>query len=404
MVGGRSLGIRSSQCDNRWVARLRYLTAGESHGPSLVAVLEGMPAGVPVSVKDIADELTRRRHGYGRGPRMKIEKDALEIVSGVRGGLTLGSPVGILIRNSEWTKWAHVMPIESEAGGRKLTRPRPGHADLPGMLKYDFDDARNVLERASARETAARAAIAAVAKALLDQVGITVISHVVRIGEAAAPEGTTPGAADLEAIDASPVRCFDEEASRAMVEAIEAAGADGDSLGGIVEILAFGVPVGLGSHVHWDRKLDGRLGGALMSVPAIKGVEIGDGFASAARRGSEAHDEIQPDLARATNRAGGTEGGMTTGSVLRMRAAMKPLSTLKKRLRSVDLATGEPSDAFQERTDVCAVPAAGVVCESVVALVLADALLEKFGGDTLKDLQESMDRFLERTDFRPPST
>ena len=363
-----------------------------------------MPAGVPVSVKDIADELTRRRHGYGRGPRMKIEKDALEIVSGVRGGLTLGSPVGILIRNSEWTKWAHVMPIESEAGGRKLTRPRPGHADLPGMLKYDFDDARNVLERASARETAARAAIAAVAKALLDQVGITVISHVVRIGEAAAPEGTTPGAADLEAIDASPVRCFDEEASRAMVEAIEAAGADGDSLGGIVEILAFGVPVGLGSHVHWDRKLDGRLGGALMSVPAIKGVEIGDGFASAARRGSEAHDEIQPDLARATNRAGGTEGGMTTGSVLRMRAAMKPLSTLKKRLRSVDLATGEPSDAFQERTDVCAVPAAGVVCESVVALVLADALLEKFGGDTLKDLQESMDRFLERTDFRPPST
>lgn len=386
------------------MGRLRYLTAGESHGPSLVAVLEGMPAGVPISVKDIEDELSRRRQGYGRGPRMKIEKDALEIVSGVRGGLTLGSPVGILIRNSEWAKWAHVMPVEGEAGGRKLTRPRPGHADLPGMLKYDFDDARNVLERASARETAARAAIAAVAKALLDQVGITVISHVVRIGEAVAPEGTTPAPGDLEAIDASPVRCFDEQASRAMVEAIEAAGADGDSLGGIVEILAFGVPVGLGSHVHWDRKLDGRLGGALMSVPAIKGVEMGDGFASAARRGSEAHDEIEPGLARSTNRAGGTEGGMSTGSVLRMRAAMKPLSTLKKRLRSVDLSTGEPSEAFQERTDVCAVPAAGVVCESVVALVLADAILEKFGGDTLKDLTDSMDRFRERTDFRPPST
>src|SRR5918996_472172 len=295
------------------MAPLRYLTAGESHGPGLVAILEGLPAGLPVSTKAIADELRRRRAGYGRGPRMKVEADDFEVVSGVRAGRTLGSPVAILIRNSEYAaKWAHVMPVEGPAGGRSLTRPRPGHADLPGMLKYDFDDARNVLERASARETAARVGIGAITKALLAAFGIEVISHVVRIGEAAVPEDAAqPMAADLEAIDASPVRCFHEPTAAAMIEAIEAAGAEGDSLGGIVEVLAFGVPVGLGSHVHWDRKLDGRLGGALMAVPAIKAVELGDGLDLAARRGSRAHDEIEPDLTRATGYAGGTEGGMS---------------------------------------------------------------------------------------------
>jgi chorismate synthase len=386
------------------MTRLRYLTAGESHGPALVAILEGAPAGVPVSVKQISDELTRRRHGYGRGPRMKIEKDDFEILSGVRGGLTLGSPVSIVIRNSEYAKkWAHVMPVEGSIGGRPLTRPRPGHADLPGMLKYDFDDARNVLERASARETAARVGIGAVAKALLAGVGIEVISHVVRIGDAAVPEDAPrPKATDLEAIDASPVRCFHEPTTNSMIEAIEAAGDEGDSLGGVVEVLAFGLPVGLGSHVHWDRKLDGRLGGALMAVPAIKAVEMGDGVALAARRGSRSHDEIEPNLTRSTNRAGGTEGGMTIGGTLRVRAAMKPLSTLKRRLRSVDLSTGEPTEAFQERTDVCAVPAAGVVCEAVVALVLADALLEKFAGDTLNEVKEAMERYAARTGERAP--
>ena len=385
------------------MGRLRYLTAGESHGRALVAILEGLPAGIPVSVKAVADELARRRHGYGRGPRMKIERDALEIVAGVRGGMTLGSPLGIVISNSEWEKWAHVMPVEGDPGGRDLTKPRPGHADLPGMLKYDFDDARNVLERASARETAARVAVAAAAKSLLAQVGITIVSHVVRIGEAAVPEGVArPGPGDLEAIDASPVRCFHSGASQAMVDEIDKAAADGDSLGGVIEILAFGVMPGLGSHVHWDRKLDGRLAHELMAVPAMKGVEIGDGFALAERRGTRAHDEIEPDLSRATDRAGGTEGGMSIGGTLRLRVAMKPLSTLKNRLRTVDLASGEPADAFQERTDVCAVPAAGVVCESVVALVLADALLETFGGDTVNDLTASVARYLERVETRRP--
>lgn len=385
------------------MGRLRYLTAGESHGRALVAILEGLPAGLPVSLKAVEDDLARRRHGYGRGPRMKIEKDALEIVSGVRGGQTLGSPVGVLIANSEWDKWSHVMPIEGERGGRALTRPRPGHADLAGMMKYDFDDARDVLERASARETAARVAIGAIARALLSSIGIEVLSHVVQIGSAATPPRMPlPGPGDLDKVDSSPVRCFDADASEAMVAEIDRAGSEGDSLGGIIEVLAFGLPVGLGSHVHWDRKLDGRLAGALMAVPAIKGVEIGDGFEIATRRGSEAHDEIEPDLTRATARAGGTEGGMTIGGSLRLRAAMKPLSTLKKRLRSVDLSTGEPSDAFQERTDVCAVPAAGVVCEAVVALVLADAILEMFGGDTVGDLEAAVARYRERTDARRP--
>ena len=379
------------------MGRLRYLTAGESHGPALVAILEGLPVGLPVSAEAIGDELARRRHGYGRGPRMKVERDELEILSGVRAGTTLGSPVALAIRNSEWAKWAHVMPVEGEAGGRPLTRPRPGHADLPGMLKYDFEDARNVLERASARETAARVAVATLAKTLLQGLGITVISHVVRIGAAAVQdEATDPSPDDAEAIDASPVRCFDPEASQAMVSEIDAAALEGDSLGGIIEVVAFGLPPGLGSHVHWDRKLDGLLAGALMAVPAIKGIELGDGFSSAARRGSSSHDEIEPDLGRATLRAGGTEGGMSIGGSLRIRAAMKPLSTLKKRLRTVDLATGEPAEAFQERTDVCAVPAAAVVCEAVVALVLADVVLDTFGGDTVADLRSSWERFTER--------
>ncbi|MFN2525556.1 MAG: chorismate synthase [Actinomycetota bacterium] len=373
------------------MGRLRYLTAGESHGPALVAILEGLPAGLPVSIKTIADELARRRLGYGRGPRMKVEQDELEILSGVRAGLTLGSPVAILIRNSEWAKWAHVMPIEGSPGGRELTRPRPGHADLPGMLKYEFEDARNVLERASARETAARAAIGSLAKTLLSRLQISVLSHVVSIGEVEVPQEShrPTRIEDLDAIDASPVRCLDEAASAAMSATIDEATAAGESLGGVIEILAFGLHPGLGSHVHWDRRIDGRLAGALMGVPAIKGVEVGDGFVGARRRGSQAHDEIEPDLSRATLRAGGTEGGMTIGGTLRLRLAMKPLSTLKRRLRSVDLASGEPAEAFQERTDVCAVPAAGVVCEAVVALVLADAIMEQFGGDTIDDLVQA---------------
>ena len=388
-------------CEDGAMGRLRYLTAGESHGPGLVAILEGLPAHLPVAVKDIADELTRRRAGYGRGPRMKFEKDELEIVSGLRGGETLGTPVGIMIRNSEWDKWRHVMAVEGDIGGKTLTRPRPGHADLPGMLKYDFDDARNVLERASARETAARSAIGTLAKLLLGQLEITVVSHVLSIGTARVPpDASRPGPRDLDAIDASPTRCFDEATSEKMVEAIEAAGAEGDSLGGVVEVVAFNLPPGLGSHVHWDRKIDGRLAGALMAVPAIKGVEVGDGFEGATLRGSHAHDAIEADLGRDTNRAGGTEGGMTIGGTLRVRAAMKPLSTLKKRLRTVDLATGEPAEAFQERTDVCAVPAAGVVCESVAALVLADAVLEKFGGDTIADLKAAHAAYLERVEAR----
>jgi len=378
------------------MGRLRYLTAGESHGRALVAILEGLPAGLPVSVKAIEDELVRRRHGYGRGPRMKIEKDALEIVSGVRGGSSLGSPIAITINNTEWDKWRHVMPVEDRPAGKELTRPRPGHADLVGMLKYDFQDARNVLERASARETAARVAIGSLAKALLMELGIEILSHVVQIGGVFSHRSTLPDASDAEAIDASPVRCLDPEASNEMVAAIDAAQAEGDSLGGVVELVALGLPPGVGSHVHWDRKLDGRIAGALMAVPAIKGVEFGDAFAIAGKRGSEAHDEIEADLSRGTERAGGVEGGMTIGGRLRVRAAMKPLSTLKKRLRTVDMRTGEPAEAFQERTDACAVPAAGVVCEAVLALVLADAVLEMFGGDTMDDLKAAHSRYLGR--------
>ena len=378
---------------------IRYLTAGESHGPALTVIVEGLPAGIPVQTKAIGDELARRRLGFGRGPRMKIERDALELLGGVRFGKTLGSPVAIVIRNSEWSKWERVMSPEGAPAGNVLTEPRPGHADLAGMTKYDFRDARNVLERASARETAARTVAGALAKALLDEVGIQVISHVVSIGTAEAPPGLQPLPPDLEAIDASPVRCFDPPAAAAMAAEIEAAQEAGDSLGGVFEVIAFGVPMGLGSHVHYDRRIDARLAFHLMSIQAIKGVEVGDGFAMAHLRGTEAHDEIfleEGELRRHSDRAGGTEGGMTIGPTLRVRAAMKPLATLKRALRTVDLATGEPAAAFRERTDACSVPAAAVVGEAAVAWVLAEAILEKFGGDTLGDVQAAMRAYTER--------
>jgi chorismate synthase len=383
---------------------IRYLTAGESHGPALTVIVEGLPAGIPVQTKSIADELARRRLGFGRGPRMKIERDALELLGGVRFGRTLGSPVSIVIRNSEWAKWERVMSPEGPPAGNVLTEPRPGHADLAGVLKYDFTDARNVLERASARETAARTVAGALAKALLDEIGIRVVSHVVAIGTAEAPRGLRPMPADLEAIDASPVRCFDPGAAVAMAAEIEAAREAGDSLGGVFEVVAYGVPVGLGSHVHYDRKIDARLAYHLMSIQAIKGVEVGDGFALARQRGTESHDEIffeDGELRRHSDRAGGTEGGMTVGGTLRVRAAMKPLATLKRPLRTVDLATGEPAAAFRERTDSCSVPAAAVVGEAVVAWVLAEAVLEKFGGDTLGDLQGSIEAYRQRIHREP---
>lgn len=378
---------------------LRFLTAGESHGPALAVIVEGMPAGVPFTTKAIADELARRRLGYGRGPRMKIEQDALDLLSGVRFGRTLGSPISLTIRNSEWGKWERVMAAEGEPQGNVLTEPRPGHADLAGMLKYGHEDARNVLERASARETAARTAAGAIAKMLLAEVGLRIVSHVIEIGRARAPDELRPSPEDLEAVDSSPVRCFDSEAAAEMVAEIEAAAEAGDSLGGVFEVIAYGVPVGLGSYVQWDRRLDGRLGQALLSIPAVKGVEIGDAFRVARLRGTEAHDEIfleEGAFRRHTDRAGGTEGGVSVGGTLRVRAAMKPLSTLRTPLRTVDVATRKPAEAFRERTDVCSVPAAAVVGEAVVALVLADALLEKFGGDSLADIQASMAAFLER--------
>ncbi|MGH2773618.1 MAG: chorismate synthase [Actinomycetota bacterium] len=378
----------------------RFLTAGESHGPALTVIAEGMPAGVPVEAKFISDELARRRLGYGRGPRMKIEADALELLSGVRHGKSLGSPISLVIRNSEWSKWEKVMsPQGPPGGGAVLTEPRPGHADLAGMLKYGFSDARNVLERASARETAARTAAGALAKMLLAELGVSVISHVVSVGAAAARSDIRPRPSDVEAIDASPLRCLDEEATKAMIAEIEAAEQEGDSLGGVIEVIAYGVPPGLGSYVHWDRRIDAKLGYALMSIPAIKGVEIGDGFTVAGLRGSQSHDEIfyeQGQYRRHTDRAGGTEGGSTNGQPLRMRAAMKPLSTLKRPLKTVDVNTKEQVSAFKERTDVCAVPAAGVVGEAVVALVLAEAFLEKFGSDSLSDIQGALEAYRAR--------
>ena len=385
---------------------LRWLTAGESHGPALVAILEGVPAGVCVTTDDLRDELARRRAGYGRGARMSFEADDVELTGGVRHGLTIGAPVAVRVGNSEWPKWETVMsadPVDADilAGlGRAapLTRPRPGHADLVGMQKYGLDDARPVLERASARETAARVALGTVAKALLSQVAdVAVLSHVVSIGAVAVPDGIVPEPGDLAAIDADPVRCADVDASAAMVEEIDTARREGDTLGGVVEVVVHGLPPGLGSHVHWDRRLDARLASAVMGIQAIKGVEVGDGFATARRRGSAAHDEIEQGeqgLRRRTGRAGGTEGGMSTGEVLRVRAAMKPISTVPRALDTVDVATGEAAKAINQRSDVCAVPAAGVVAEAMVALVLADAVLEKFGGDAVEETRRNLEAYL----------
>jgi chorismate synthase len=387
---------------------LRWLTAGESHGPALLATLEGLPAGVAVTTEDLAGALARRRLGHGRGARMSFERDEVELLGGVRHGRTQGGPVAVRIGNTEWPRWERVMaadpvdPDELAGLGRNapLTRPRPGHADLAGMQKYGFDDARPVLERASARETAARVALGAVAAAFLDQaLGARLVSHVVSIGEAAAPDGSWPGPQDSGALDADPVRCLDPAASAAMVEEIDRAHKDGDTLGGVVEVLAYGLPPGLGSHVHWDRRLDSRLAAALMGIQAIKGVAVGDGFETARRRGSRAHDEIERAsdgaLSRRTARAGGIEGGMSTGEPLRVRAAMKPISTVPRALDTVDTGTGEPAQAISQRSDVCAVPAAGVVAEAMVALVLADAVLEKFGGDSLAETARNATAYLE---------
>ena len=391
---------------------LRWLTAGESHGPSLVAILEGLPAHVQVTSADIADALARRRLGYGRAARMKFEQDEVTIVGGVRHGETLGSPIAIQVGNTEWPKWEQVMsadpvdPVELEAQARNapLTRPRPGHADLVGMQKYDFAEARPILERASARETAARVALGRVASAFLEQaVGARVLSHVVELGGVGAPAGSVPLPGDLARIDADPVRCLDADAAKAMVAAIDQAHKDGDTLGGVVEVVVHGLPPGLGSHVHWDRRLDARLAGALMGIQAIKGVEVGDGFALAASPGSLAHDEIESGedgLRRTSGRSGGTEGGMTTGEVLRVRAAMKPIATIPRALRTVDVATGEPAVAHHQRSDVCAVPAAAIVAEAMVALVLADAVVEKFGGDSVKETRRNVESYLDTLRFR----
>ncbi len=371
---------------------LRFLTAGESHGPALTVIVEGLPSGLEVTLDEVSAELARRRLGFGRGPRMRLEADDVEILGGLRHGRTLGSPVSVCIRNTEWPKWSDEMSPHPGTPSERATQPRPGHADLVGMQKYGFDDARDVLERASARETAARVVAGVFAKKLLDAVGTSVISHVVAIGMAGATAGSRPGPDDLEAVDASPVRCFAADDEAAMIAEIETAAAQGDSLGGVIEVLGYGVPTGLGSHVHWDRRIDALLAGALMSIQAMKGVEIGDGFIGASRRGSQAHDEILWDATtgeyrRASTRAGGTEGGMTTGGLLVARAAMKPLSSLNRPvLRTVDVDTKEEAVAFKERTDVTAVPAAGVVAETMTALVLADEVTRKFGGDSLAEL------------------
>ncbi len=378
---------------------LRLLTSGESHGFGLVVILEGLPSGIPFTTKDLTEELARRRLGFGRGPRMAIEEDRVRILGGVRHGRTLGSPVSVLIENSEFEeKWAEVMSPDPSDAGEPLTQPRPGHADLAGMIKYRFDDARNVLERSSARETAARVAAGAFCKALLEQIGIAVLSHVVEVGGIAA-KSALPLPQDLAAIDADPLRCGDPSASAQMSAEIERARSEGDTLGGVFEVVAYGLPVGLGSYVHWDRRLDSRLAGAVMSINAVKAVEIGEGFAQARDRGSKAHDEIvwtesgDSPIGRTTNRAGGLEGGMTTGEPLVVRGAMKPLSSLGKPLATIDLSSGESARAFKQRTDTCAVPAAAVVAESMVAFVLADAILEKFGGDTLEEIRERVDSY-----------
>lgn len=385
---------------------LRWLTAGESHGIALTAILEGLPAGVDITTADIDRHLARRRLGVGRGARQNFEQDKVTLQGGVRHGKTMGGPVAVVIANSEWPKWEIVMSadpvapeaLEDLARNAPLTRPRPGHADLVGMQKYSVDDARPVLERASARETAARVALGAVARQFLAQAaGIEILSHVVAIGGVVS-DGVAPTLDSRDQIDADPVRCADPRASQAMQDEIASAHKDGDTLGGVVEVIAYNVPVGLGSYAHWDRRLDARLAGALMSIQAIKGVEVGDGFASASRRGSAAHDEMEFDgsgrIRRRTGRSGGTEGGMSTGEILRVRAAMKPISTVPRALDTIDVATREPAKAINQRSDVCAVPAAGIVAEAMVALVLADALLEKFGGDHVDETSRNLSHYL----------
>lgn len=388
-------------------AVLRWITAGESHGPALSAILEGMVAGVEITTDELSAQLARRRLGFGASPRMTFEADHVEFLGGVRHGLTQGGPIAVKIDNTEWPKWEKVMaadPVDAAeldglARNAPLTRPRPGHADLPGMLKYGFEEARPVLERASARETASRTALGTVARAFLRQLlGVEIVSHVVSIGRASAPEGPLPEPGDLAAVDESPVRAFGEEAGDAMMAEVEKVRKAGDTVGGVVEVIAYGLPPGLGSHVHWDRRLDARLAGALMGVQAMKGVEIGDGFTTAQRWGSEAHDEIDAGgphgVTRRSNRAGGLEGGMTNGEPLRVRVAMKPISTVPRALSTVDVTTGEAAVAIHQRSDVCAVPRAGVVLESMVALVLADAALEKFGGDSLAESRRNAESYL----------
>ncbi|HWJ11560.1 MAG TPA: chorismate synthase, partial [Nocardioides sp.] len=390
----------------------RWITAGESHGRALVAVVDGMVAGVDVTSTEIADQLARRRLGYGRGARMKFEQDQVRMVGGVRHGETMGGPVAIEVGNTEWPKWEQVMsadPVDADelaslARNAPLTRPRPGHADLVGMQKYDFDDARPILERASARETAARVALGAVASAFLEQaLGVRLVSHVLEIGGVRTPSHQVPSPEDVARLDEDPVRVLDPDGSKQMVARIDEAHKDGDTLGGVVEVVVHGLPPGLGSHVHWDRRLDARLAGALMGIQAIKGVEVGDGFELAATPGSLAHDEIVPTdegLRRVSGRSGGTEGGMTTGEILRVRAAMKPIATVPRALRTVDVATGEEAVAHHQRSDVCAVPAAGIVAEAMVALVVADAVLEKFGGDSVGETRRNVQTYLDNLRYR----
>jgi chorismate synthase len=385
---------------------LRWITAGESHGPELVAVLEGLPAGIAITTADVQDALARRRLGYGRGARMKFEQDEVSLSGGVRHGLTMGGPVAITVANTEWPKWQEVMsadPVEesklSGARAEALTRPRPGHADFTGMQKYGFLDSRPVLERASARETAARVALSAVASSFLSSLGIQLVTHTVGIGPVmASADLALPKPSDVAAIDEDPMRCYNSELSAAMITEVDECHKDGDTLGGVVETLVYGLPPGLGSFVHWDRRLDSQLAGALMGIQAIKGVEVGDGFETARRRGSVAHDEIQRDangvVHRLTDRAGGIEGGMSNGEILRVRAAMKPISTIPKALATIDVATGEAAKAHHQRSDVCAVPAAGVVAEAMVALVLANSVLEKFGGDSLAETKRNLESYL----------
>ena len=393
---------------------MRWLTAGESHGPALTAIVEGLPAHIKITTQDIDKDLARRRLGVGRGARQNFEADKITVKGGIRLGLSQGGPIAIEVGNSEWPKWEKVMsadPIdESELQGlarnAPLTRPRPGHADMVGMQKYDFTDARPILERASARETAARVALGAIARAFLEQsVGITLFSHVISIGNVRIPEDAAlPGKHDQEKIDADPVRCADAQTSALIIKEIESAHSDGDTLGGVCEVLVFDVPPGLGSHVHWDRRLDSRLAGAMMGIQAIKGVEIGDGFLTATRRGSSAHDEIEKNksgkIVRRTDRAGGTEGGMSNGEILRISIAMKPISTVPKALDTIDVATGESAKAINQRSDVCAVPASGVVAEAMAALVLAEAVLEKFGGDSVAETRRNYLSYIENLRFK----